>query len=161
MLSDLLLTCHLADLMQDLICVCTRPATLLINYYCLPLCLESIFTVFKPRFCTMAGTGQTPCPYRIIDDCGSAFGMGALGGGLFHLIKGMRNSPRGARLRGGFNAVTLRGPTLGGSPFYAAYHDKCAFVDLFSRFLVRRQFRCLGWSFRYVRLHISIYTQAR
>ena len=62
----------------------------------------------------MAGTGQSPCPHRIIDDCGGAFGMGCLGGGLFHLIKGMRNSPRGARLRGGFNAVTLRGPTLGG-----------------------------------------------
>lgn len=41
--------------------------------------------------------------------------MGILGGGTFHLFKGMRNSPRGERMRGGFNAVTLRAPTLGGA----------------------------------------------
>lgn len=41
--------------------------------------------------------------------------MGLIGGGVFHLFKGMRNSPRGERMRGGFNAVTLRAPTLGGA----------------------------------------------
>lgn len=32
-------------------------------------------------------------PYRIIDDCGGAFAMGAIGGSVFHSIKGYRNAP--------------------------------------------------------------------
>jgi len=32
-------------------------------------------------------------PYRIVDDCGGAFAMGAIGGGIFSLVKGWRNSP--------------------------------------------------------------------
>ena len=32
-------------------------------------------------------------PYRIVDDCGGAFAMGAIGGGLFSFVKGWRNSP--------------------------------------------------------------------
>ena len=38
---------------------------------------------------------------RILDDVGGAFGMGGVGGGLWHLLKGMKNSPGGARFRGG------------------------------------------------------------
>ena len=38
---------------------------------------------------------------RILDDVGGAFGMGAVGGGLWHLFKGMKNSPSGSRFRGG------------------------------------------------------------
>lgn len=38
---------------------------------------------------------------RILDDIGGAFGMGGVGGGLWHLMKGMKNSPGGARFRGG------------------------------------------------------------
>jgi len=60
-------------------------------------------------------TRQTPCPDRILDDCGSAFAMGCIGGAVWHGIKGMRNSPRGDRIRGGFNSFTLRAPTLGGN----------------------------------------------
>jgi len=32
-------------------------------------------------------------PYRIVDDCGAAFAMGATMGSLFHFWKGYRNSP--------------------------------------------------------------------
>jgi len=28
-----------------------------------------------------------------VDDCGGAFAMGAIGGGVFHSIKGFRNAP--------------------------------------------------------------------
>jgi mitochondrial import inner membrane translocase subunit TIM17 len=28
--------------------------------------------------------------------------MGAVGGGIWHMLKGMKNSPGGARFRGGF-----------------------------------------------------------
>ena len=45
--------------------------------------------------------GREPCPDRILDDIGGAFGMGAVGGGIWHLIKGAKNSPTGTRTRGG------------------------------------------------------------
>lgn len=32
-------------------------------------------------------------PWRIVDDCGGAFTMGAIGGGVFQSIKGFRNAP--------------------------------------------------------------------
>uniref|UniRef100_A0A452TNE8 Mitochondrial import inner membrane translocase subunit TIM17 n=1 Tax=Ursus maritimus TaxID=29073 RepID=A0A452TNE8_URSMA len=32
-------------------------------------------------------------PWRIVDDCGGAFTMGVIGGGVFQAIKGFRNAP--------------------------------------------------------------------
>jgi len=43
---------------------------------------------------------REPCPDRIIDDIGGAFGMGAVGGGAWHFFKGMKNSPPGFKFRG-------------------------------------------------------------
>lgn len=45
--------------------------------------------------------GREPCPDRIIDDVGGAFGMGAVGGSIWHFVKGIRNSPSGGRMAGG------------------------------------------------------------
>eukprot|EP00898_Chlorokybus_atmophyticus_P000811 jgi/Chlat1/1730/Chrsp13S02151 len=59
--------------------------------------------------------GREPCPHRIVDDVGGAFGMGAVGGGLWHIIKGAKNSPRGDRLAGGVSALRLNAPRIGGS----------------------------------------------
>ena len=58
--------------------------------------------------------GQEPCPDRIMDDMGGAFGMGAVGGGIWHLLKGMKNSPRNARMRGGLEVrpSSIRGICL-------------------------------------------------
>ncbi|ETE70965.1 Mitochondrial import inner membrane translocase subunit Tim17-B [Ophiophagus hannah] len=36
---------------------------------------------------------REPCPWRIVDDCGGAFTMGMIGGGVFQAIKGFRNAP--------------------------------------------------------------------
>mmetsp|Transcript_16424 Transcript_16424/g.35673 ORF Transcript_16424/g.35673 Transcript_16424/m.35673 type:complete len:190 (-) Transcript_16424:523-1092(-) len=58
---------------------------------------------------------REPCPHRIIDDVGGAFAMGAIGGSIWHFFKGMRNSPKGARLAGAVDAVKLRAPVLGSS----------------------------------------------
>ncbi|XP_019401952.1 PREDICTED: mitochondrial import inner membrane translocase subunit Tim17-A [Crocodylus porosus] len=60
---------------------------------------------------------REPCPWRIVDDCGGAFTMGAIGGGIFQAIKGFRNSPVGVnhRLRGSLTAIKTRAPQLGGS----------------------------------------------
>lgn len=41
--------------------------------------------------------------------------MGAVGGGLWHLIKGAKNSPSGSRMLGGVEAIRREAPRLGGS----------------------------------------------
>lgn len=41
--------------------------------------------------------------------------MGAIGGGVWHTIKGARNSPRGERLLGSVTAVKARVPVIGGN----------------------------------------------
>ncbi|KAG9333776.1 hypothetical protein JZ751_010219 [Albula glossodonta] len=58
---------------------------------------------------------REPCPWRIVDDCGGAFTMGAIGGGIFQAVKGFRNSPAGMshRLRGSVTAIRTRAPQLG------------------------------------------------
>ncbi|KAG2718333.1 hypothetical protein I3843_03G209000 [Carya illinoinensis] len=60
-------------------------------------------------------TSREPCPDRILDDVGGAFAMGAVGGSAFHFLKGIYNSPTGARLVGGSQAVRLNAPRVGGS----------------------------------------------
>jgi import inner membrane translocase subunit TIM17 len=44
--------------------------------------------------------GREPCPDRILDDIGGAFGMGALGGGCWHMYRGLKNSPKGYKMLG-------------------------------------------------------------
>ncbi|KAJ8750830.1 hypothetical protein K2173_016011 [Erythroxylum novogranatense] len=60
-------------------------------------------------------TSREPCPDRILDDVGGAFGMGAVGGSAFHFIKGVYNSPSGTRFVGGTQAVRMNAPRVGGS----------------------------------------------
>nr|XP_048682631.1 mitochondrial import inner membrane translocase subunit Tim17-A isoform X1 [Caretta caretta] len=68
-------------------------------------------------------------PWRIVDDCGGAFTMGAIGGGIFQAIKGFRNSPVGVnhRLRGSLTAVKTRAPLLGGS--FAVWGGLFSMID--------------------------------
>ncbi|KAL5196692.1 hypothetical protein ABZP36_000204 [Zizania latifolia] len=56
-----------------------------------------------------------PCPDCILDDVGMAFGVGAVGGSAFYFLKGLRNSPKGARLAGGMETARLNVPRLAGS----------------------------------------------
>lgn len=51
--------------------------------------------------------GREPCPDRILDDIGGAFGMGAIGGGAIKYFKGLRDSPKGHRLAGGLDVSVL------------------------------------------------------
>lgn len=60
-------------------------------------------------------TSREPCPDRILDDVGGAFGMGAVGGSAFHFLKGIYNSPKGERFIGGTQAVRMNAPRVGGS----------------------------------------------
>uniref|UniRef100_A0A803L437 Uncharacterized protein n=1 Tax=Chenopodium quinoa TaxID=63459 RepID=A0A803L437_CHEQI len=59
-------------------------------------------------------TSREPCPDRILDDLGGAFAMGAVGGSVFHFIKGAYNSPKGERFLGGVNTVRMSAPRTGG-----------------------------------------------
>ncbi|KTW30771.1 mitochondrial import inner membrane translocase subunit TIM17 [Pneumocystis carinii B80] len=58
---------------------------------------------------------RDPCPYVILSDFGGAFAMGAIGGGLWHSVKGFRNSPSGEKLIGAISAIKARAPVLGGN----------------------------------------------
>ncbi|KAM1046985.1 hypothetical protein ACFX13_027016 [Malus domestica] len=60
-------------------------------------------------------TSREPCPDRILDDIGGAFGMGAVGGSAFHFLKGVYHSPSGSRFIGGSQAVRMNAPRVGGS----------------------------------------------
>ncbi|KAF8976021.1 translocase of the inner membrane [Entomortierella lignicola] len=57
---------------------------------------------------------RDPCPYVIISDMGVSFTMGAVGGGVWHGVKGAKNSPRGERILGAVSAIKARAPTFGG-----------------------------------------------
>nr|XP_026252913.1 mitochondrial import inner membrane translocase subunit Tim17-A [Urocitellus parryii] len=72
---------------------------------------------------------REPCPWRIVDDCGGAFTMGTIGGGIFQAIKGFRNSPVGVnhRLRGSLTAIRTRAPQLGGS--FAVWGGLFSMID--------------------------------
>jgi len=50
---------------------------------------------------------REPCPHRLFDDIGGAFGMGAGGGAIWHFFKGMKNSPKGAKVGGGIEVSVL------------------------------------------------------
>jgi len=58
---------------------------------------------------------RDPCPVVILNDFGGAFAMGAVGGTIWHAVKGARNSPRGDRLLGSIAAVKARAPVVGGN----------------------------------------------
>ncbi|XP_033647799.1 mitochondrial import inner membrane translocase subunit Tim17-B-like [Asterias rubens] len=60
---------------------------------------------------------REPCPWRIVDDCGGAFSMGCIGGGVVHSILGARNAPSGftQRLIGSFSTVKHKAPIVGGN----------------------------------------------
>ncbi len=54
-------------------------------------------------------------PYRILEETGGAYAMGAIGGSIWHGAKGFLNSPRGDRLSGSLLSLRQRAPLTGGS----------------------------------------------
>ncbi|XP_060650322.1 probable mitochondrial import inner membrane translocase subunit Tim17 3 [Drosophila nasuta] len=60
---------------------------------------------------------RQPCPIRVVEDCGCAFLMGAIGGTMFQSIRGFRNAPAGLMrgLYGGLDSVKMRTPAMAGS----------------------------------------------
>ncbi|KAA8565443.1 hypothetical protein EYC84_009303 [Monilinia fructicola] len=58
---------------------------------------------------------RDPCPWVALNDFGGAFCMGAIGGAVWHGVKGFRNSPYGERRIGALTAIKARAPVLGGN----------------------------------------------
>lgn len=72
---------------------------------------------------------REPCPWRIVDDCGAAFAMGCVGGGVFQSIKGFSTAPSGMakRFQGSVMAVKQRAPILAGS--FAVWGGTFSLID--------------------------------
>ncbi|KAL7067306.1 putative mitochondrial import inner membrane translocase subunit TIM17 [Cryptosporidium serpentis] len=58
---------------------------------------------------------RDPCPDRIVEDLGGAFGMGCVGGFLWNFLHGARNAPRNEIFLSGLSAGCLRAPVIGSS----------------------------------------------
>ncbi|KAI6188269.1 Mitochondrial import inner membrane translocase subunit TIM17 [Aphelenchoides besseyi] len=70
---------------------------------------------------------REPCPYRIFDDLGSAFGMGLVGGSIFHSFSAYRNAAANQKMRNIFREVRLRSPVTGGQ--FAAWGGMFSTID--------------------------------
>ncbi|KAB0404054.1 hypothetical protein E2I00_010829, partial [Balaenoptera physalus] len=58
-----------------------------------------------------------PRPWRLVDDCGGAFAVRTVGGGIFQALEGFRSFPVGGNhnLGGSLTDLKTRAPQLGGS----------------------------------------------
>lgn len=72
---------------------------------------------------------REPCPWRIIDDAGAAFSMGAIGGSLFHGYKGAKNAPQGfiKRFYGATSTIRMNAAKTGGG--FAMWGGMFSVVD--------------------------------
>lgn len=66
-------------------------------------------------------------PYRIFDDLGSAFGMGLIGGSIFHSFSAYRNAAANQKMRNILKEVRLRSPVTGGQ--FAAWGGMFSTID--------------------------------
>jgi import inner membrane translocase subunit TIM17 len=84
----------------------------------------------------------TPYPYFIIDGAGACFAAGAIGGSVYHFIKGLYNSPNGRRIAAGAQAARINAPLLGGRlAFY------CVVVEAFRYATISARKKDDIWSF--------------
>ncbi|KAG8720057.1 translocase of the inner membrane [Ceratobasidium sp. 395] len=81
------------------------------------------------RQCTTPETNhlRDPCPYVILNDTGSAFAMGAIGGAIWHGTKGAHNSPKGHRFESVTATIKARAPIAAGKlaawgGLFSAFH---------------------------------------
>ncbi|KAI9810790.1 MAG: translocase of the inner membrane [Phylliscum demangeonii] len=80
---------------------------------------------------------RDPCPWVALNDFGGAFCMGAIGGSIWHGVKGFRNSPHGERGIGAITAIKARAPVLGGN--FAAWGGLFSTFDCAMRGLRKKE----------------------
>ncbi|PRQ46710.1 Mitochondrial inner membrane translocase subunit Tim17/Tim22/Tim23/peroxisomal protein PMP24 [Rosa chinensis] len=59
-------------------------------------------------------TCPKPSPDHVVNVVGGTFGVGFVFGGALHFLKGIYNSPGGARLAGAAQAIRINAPLVGG-----------------------------------------------
>lgn len=57
---------------------------------------------------------RDPCPFRIVEDAGGGFVLGAVLSSGWYTFNGARNSPSGQRIRGAIYNAKMRTPVLAG-----------------------------------------------
>jgi import inner membrane translocase subunit TIM17 len=77
--------------------------------------------------------------------------MGAIGGGIFHTIKGSWNAPKGARMHGALSAMQARGPVLGGQ--FAVWGGLFACCDCSLTAIRQKVSSVLSWTV-FGRIHL-------
>lgn len=80
--------------------------------------------------------GREPCPDRIVEDLGGAFGMGGIGGFIWHFVKGARNAPAGDRFTTALFSARSRAPILGGN--FAVWGGTFSTFDCSLQYIRRR-----------------------
>jgi hypothetical protein len=84
--------------------------------------------------------GQEPCPDRILDDMGGAFGMGAVGGGVWHFLKGVKNSPGNARMRGGLEVTPRQKTCMSVAVYYSCFFIEAKKEQILPRLFIQTPF---------------------
>ena len=77
------------------------------------------FSVFTPFLVVLGRMGRhsndrDPCPWRMVEDAGGAFGFGLAIGTIWHGFGGLRNAPRGLRISQAVSRVAARVPLMAG-----------------------------------------------
>ena len=80
---------------------------------------------------------EMPCPYRIIDDLGGAFGMGCLIGAVWHFGRGAWRAPKSTRFSGGIKQMARRAPILGGG--FGQWGGLFSFIDCAITFVTKQE----------------------
>ncbi|DBA03996.1 TPA: hypothetical protein N0F65_010649 [Lagenidium giganteum] len=76
--------------------------------------LPGIATTITKSLADAKTMERDPCPFRIVEDAGGGFVLGAVFGSGWHAFKGARNSPTGHRFHGALYNVKTRTPTIAG-----------------------------------------------
>lgn len=101
---------------------------------------------------------REPCPYRIVDDCGGAFAMGCIGGGVFQAIKGFRNAPSGFNRR---MVCNWQGQIIARRLYANLFVDwqSNGYQNQITNYC--RKFRCLGRHVQHYRLYVGAFPEKR
>ena len=81
---------------------------------------------------------REPCPVRVMGDVGGGFGIGIIGGTIWHAVKGARAAPKGEKWMGMMFNVVKRAPRTGLA--FASWGGSFSILDcVISQFIRRKE----------------------
>merc|ERR1711991_802944 len=81
---------------------------------------------------------REPCPVRVMGDVGGGFGIGIIGGTIWHSIKGAKQAPKGEKWMGMLFNVAKRAPRTGLA--FASWGGSFSILDcVISQFIRRKE----------------------